>query len=158
MGKYISKSTLKSHSYLEFMVATFSVLFTHSKTLVDLREYPVFDFFTVSVPCSPIFLTTDGVIPLFTMNQQDEEVDGVEIRPCTVKSCMKVKIYIYIQTTKICSHEGANDFTFCRIYFFHWSTAWWTNKNWLTLVGWLVGCFGLNSPLRQHFSLYRAVS
>ena len=29
------------------------------------------------------------------MNQQDEEVDGVEIRPCTVKSCMKVKIYIY---------------------------------------------------------------
>ena len=23
---------------------------------------------------------------------------------------------------------------------------------------WLVGCFGLNSPLRQYFSLYRAVS
>ena len=23
---------------------------------------------------------------------------------------------------------------------------------------WLVGCFGLNGPLRQHFSLYRAVS
>ena len=26
------------------------------------------------------------------------------------------------------------------------------------LVGWLVGCFGFNGPLRQHFSLYRAVS
>ena len=24
------------------------------------------------------------------------------------------------------------------------------------LVGWLVGCFGLNGPLRQYFSLYRA--
>ena len=27
-----------------------------------------------------------------------------------------------------------------------------------TWVGWLVGCFGLNGPLRQYFSLYRAVS
>ena len=25
-------------------------------------------------------------------------------------------------------------------------------------VGWLVGCFGINGPLRQYFSLYRAVS
>ena len=25
-------------------------------------------------------------------------------------------------------------------------------------VGWLVGCCGLNGPLRQYFSLYRAVS
>ena len=25
-------------------------------------------------------------------------------------------------------------------------------------VGWLVGCFGFNGPLRQCFSLYRAVS
>ena len=25
-------------------------------------------------------------------------------------------------------------------------------------LGWLVGCFGLNGPLRQYFSLYRAVS
>ena len=25
-------------------------------------------------------------------------------------------------------------------------------------VNWLVGCFGLNGPLRQYFSLYRAVS
>ena len=25
-------------------------------------------------------------------------------------------------------------------------------------IGWLVGCFGFNSPLRQYFSLYRAVS
>ena len=24
--------------------------------------------------------------------------------------------------------------------------------------GWLVGCLGLNGPLRQYFSLYRAVS
>ena len=27
-----------------------------------------------------------------------------------------------------------------------------------TMVGWLVGCFGFNGPLRQYFSLYRAVS
>ena len=26
------------------------------------------------------------------------------------------------------------------------------------ISGWLVGCFGLNGPLRQYFSLYRAVS
>ena len=26
------------------------------------------------------------------------------------------------------------------------------------LVGWLVGCLRLNGPLRQYFSLYRAVS
>ena len=26
------------------------------------------------------------------------------------------------------------------------------------LIGWLVGCFGFNGPLRQYFSLYRAVS
>ena len=26
------------------------------------------------------------------------------------------------------------------------------------LLGWLVGCFGFNGPLRQYFSLYRAVS
>ena len=26
------------------------------------------------------------------------------------------------------------------------------------LDDWLVGCFGLNGPLRQYFSLYRAVS
>ena len=26
------------------------------------------------------------------------------------------------------------------------------------LVIWLVACFGLNGPLRQYFSLYRAVS
>ena len=25
-------------------------------------------------------------------------------------------------------------------------------------IGWLVGCFGLNGPLRQYFSLYRAAS
>ena len=25
-------------------------------------------------------------------------------------------------------------------------------------LGWLVGCFGFNSPLREYFSLYRAVS
>ena len=29
------------------------------------------------------------------------------------------------------------------------------NCSWL--VGWLVGCFGLNGPFRQYFSLYRAV-
>ena len=28
----------------------------------------------------------------------------------------------------------------------------------LGIIGWLVGCFGLNGPLRQYFSLYRAVS
>ena len=27
-----------------------------------------------------------------------------------------------------------------------------------TKFGWLVGCFGFNGPLRQYFSLYRAVS
>ena len=31
------------------------------------------------------------------------------------------------------------------------SEGWWT-------VGWLVGCLGFNGPLKQYFSLYRAVS
>ena len=31
-------------------------------------------------------------------------------------------------------------------------------SGWETHEGWLVGCFGLNGPLRQYFSLYRAVS
>ena len=29
---------------------------------------------------------------------------------------------------------------------------------WTHDFGWLVGCFGFNGPLRQYFSLYRAVS
>ena len=29
---------------------------------------------------------------------------------------------------------------------------------WSLYDGWLVGCFGFNGPLRQYFSLYRAVS
>ena len=28
----------------------------------------------------------------------------------------------------------------------------------IVLNDWMVGCFGLNGPLRQYFSLYRAVS
>ena len=28
----------------------------------------------------------------------------------------------------------------------------------LQKIGWLVGCFGFNGPLRQYFSLYWAVS
>ena len=28
----------------------------------------------------------------------------------------------------------------------------------LSAYGWLVGCFGFSGPLRQYFSLYRAVS
>ena len=28
----------------------------------------------------------------------------------------------------------------------------------ILILGWLVGCFGFNGPLRQYFSLYRAVS
>ena len=31
-------------------------------------------------------------------------------------------------------------------------------RTWEVRVGWLVGCFGLNGPLRQYFSLYRDVS
>ena len=35
-------------------------------------------------------------------------------------------------------------------------------KNWYEVsvtarIGWLVGCFGLDGPLRQYFSLYRTV-
>ena len=34
-----------------------------------------------------------------------------------------------------------------------------TPRHWiLTRIGWLVGCFGFNGPLRQYFSLYRSVS
>ena len=30
--------------------------------------------------------------------------------------------------------------------------------SYVSRLGWLVGCFGFNGPLRQYFSLYRAVS
>ena len=30
--------------------------------------------------------------------------------------------------------------------------------SYLASIGWLVGCFGFNGPLRQYFSLYQAVS
>ena len=41
-----------------------------------------------------------------------------------------------------------------------WQIKWVRELNYLFLfqVGWLVGCFGFNGPLRQYFSLYRAVS
>ena len=29
------------------------------------------------------------------------------------------------------------------------------DESWDLIVGWLVGCFGFNGPLRQYFSLYR---
>ena len=35
---------------------------------------------------------------------------------------------------------------------------WFTVEKISPRVGWLVGCFGFNGPLRQYFSLYRAVS
>ena len=34
----------------------------------------------------------------------------------------------------------------------------WTNMSYFPHFGWLVGCLGFNGPLRQYFSLYRAVS
>ena len=34
----------------------------------------------------------------------------------------------------------------------------WTRLTMSLYEGWLVGCFGFNGPLRQYFSLYRAVS
>ena len=44
-----------------------------------------------------------------------------------------------------------------------WRTSNYLFELFLTLLGgpensWLVGCFGFNGPLRQYFSLYRAVS
>ena len=33
-----------------------------------------------------------------------------------------------------------------------------SSKDRMSLLDWLVGCFGFNDPLRQYFSLYRAVS
>ena len=38
----------------------------------------------------------------------------------------------------------------CNVLFVMFSTK--------RVLGWLVGCFGLNGPLRQYFSLYRAIS
>ena len=32
---------------------------------------------------------------------------------------------------------------------------WLRNIDFLTIYGWLVGCFGFNGPLIQYFSLYR---
>ena len=42
-------------------------------------------------------------------------------------------------------------------FFFFWRGGWLEYVN-LFYYGWLAGCFGPNGPLRQYFSLYRAVS
>ena len=39
-----------------------------------------------------------------------------------------------------------------------WKDGWMDGLLVVWLVGWLVGCVRLNGPLRQYFSLYRAVS
>ena len=45
------------------------------------------------------------------------------------------------------------------IFYFNFSLYWGCSWHKKKKKGcWLVGCFGLNGPLRQYFSLYRAVS
>ena len=43
-----------------------------------------------------------------------------------------------------------------------WTDRIWTDARLIAIspepIGWLVGCFGFNGPLKQYFSLYRAVS
>ena len=51
--------------------------------------------------------------------------------------------------------EGCLDiFTLIYPFFFPLSPSLWGTARY----SWLVGCFGFNGPLRQYFSLYRAVS
>lgn len=45
-----------------------------------MRDDPVFNFLTVTVPAGTILLPAQGIISTFTVNQQDEEVDWVEVR------------------------------------------------------------------------------
>ena len=43
--------------------------------------------------------------------------------------------------------------------FFNFSDSFFDDQlNLRLMTDWLVGCFGFSSPLRQYFSLYRAVS
>ena len=68
----------------------------------------------------------------------------------TVSTCLVCNS----STVATCSSIPAARFAFrlCFIRFvFHVRSCIWC-------IGWLVGCFGFNGPLRQYFSLYRAVS
>lgn len=51
----------------------------HTKCLIHARDNPVFDFFTISIPTGPIFLLAQVTVSPFSMYQQDEEVDRVEV-------------------------------------------------------------------------------
>ena len=44
------------------------------------------------------------------------------------------------------------------IHFFRLLKGWRNGFVMVPLISWLVGCFRFNGPLRQYFSLYRAVS
>jgi len=48
--------------------------------LVHIWDDAVLDATTVLVPGSSVLVLADGAIPAFPVHQQDEEVDGVEVR------------------------------------------------------------------------------
>ena len=54
--------------------------------------------------------------------------------------------------------DCSNSFRQPRNHYVHLSTQLTTTAHLLLQRIWLVGCFGFNGPLRQYFSLYRAVS
>ena len=79
-----------------------------------------------------------------------------------IKGSLLVRLLIKI-VWFVLTHPRINAFSFRKnLFFFLFSEilmlVMFIVQPGLLLKGWLVGCFGFNGPLRQYFSLYRAVS
>ena len=54
-------------------------LFYPRLDLVDVRDHSVLDYRAVLVPGAAVFLPARGVVASLAVDQEDEEVDGVEV-------------------------------------------------------------------------------
>ena len=51
----------------------------YPRLLVDVRDHSVLDYRAVLVPGAAVLLPARGVVASLTVDQEDEEVDGVEV-------------------------------------------------------------------------------
>lgn len=77
---------------MQCMMHSFIIPFQwHVLNSVHIRNNPVLHSFTITVPASTILAPTQFCITAFTMNQQYEEVDRIEIGQNMVESWKKTK-------------------------------------------------------------------
>ena len=109
---------------------------------------------TTNIWISPMKIALIWVLP-FLNNPKDLDPSykmDLDLSDCFER---KKKIPSYNRRNKVClpsaNHRQYSSQT--KYYKKNLQTLWF-----ICLSGWLIGCFGFNGPLRQYFSLYRAVS